>query len=105
MTRLCGMWDPSPQPGTEPTLPALEVKRPDLQAAHVHACSVVSGSVTPRTVARQAPLSMGFSSTNTGVGCRSLPGNLPHRWTEPVSLTPLALAGEFFTTRATKGTP
>ena len=28
--------------------------------------------VTPRTVARQAPLSMGFSSKNTGVGCHGL---------------------------------
>lgn len=39
------MWDPSPQPGTEPAPPALEVKRPDLQAASMHAGSVVSGSV------------------------------------------------------------
>ena len=29
-------------------------------------------SMTPRTVARQAPLSMGFSGKNTGVGCRAL---------------------------------
>ena len=27
---------------------------------------------TPRTVAHQAPLSMGFSSRNSGVGCHSL---------------------------------
>ena len=30
--------------------------------------SVVSDSVTPWTVAHQAPLSMGFSGKNTGVG-------------------------------------
>ena len=35
---------------------------------YVHVCSVVSDSETPRTVARQAPLSMGFPSKNTGVG-------------------------------------
>ena len=28
---------------------------------------------TPWTVARQAPLAMGFSGKNTGVGCRALP--------------------------------
>ena len=32
----------------------------------------MSDSVTPQTVARQAPLSMGFSSKNTGVGCHFL---------------------------------
>ena len=34
--------------------------------------SVASDSVTPRTVACQAPPSMGFSSKNTGMGCLSL---------------------------------
>ena len=34
--------------------------------------SVMSDSVTPRTVAHQAPLSMGFSRKNTGVGCHPL---------------------------------
>ena len=34
--------------------------------------SVMSDSVTPRTVAHQAPLSMGFSRKNTGVGCCTL---------------------------------
>ena len=33
---------------------------------------VVSDSVTPRTVPHQAPLSPGFSSKNTGMGCHSL---------------------------------
>ena len=34
--------------------------------------SVMSDSVTPWIVARQAPLSMGFPSKNTGVGCHFL---------------------------------
>ena len=34
--------------------------------SHVHLCA------TPWPVAHQAPLSMGFSSKNTGVGCRAL---------------------------------
>ena len=34
--------------------------------------SHVQPFVTPWTVARQAPLSMGFSSKNTGVGCHTL---------------------------------
>ena len=37
------------------------------------ACSVVSDSATPWTIAHQAPLSMGFSwQENTGVGCHFL---------------------------------
>ena len=35
--------------------------------------SLVQLFVTPRTVARQAPLSMGFPGENTGVGCHALP--------------------------------
>ena len=35
-------------------------------------CSVVSDSVTPWTVAYEDPLSMGFSSKSTGVGCHFL---------------------------------
>ena len=36
-------------------------------------CSVMSDSfVTPWTVARQAPLSMGFPGKNTGMGCHFL---------------------------------
>ena len=34
--------------------------------------SVVSNSATPWTVARQAPLCMGFSRQDTGVGCHDL---------------------------------
>ena len=39
---------------------------------YIYVCSVVSDSVTPWTVAYQAPLSMGFSGKNTGVGCHVL---------------------------------
>ena len=35
----------------------------------MHACSVMSDSVTPWIVACQAPLSIEFSAKNTGVGC------------------------------------
>ena len=47
----------------------------------------------------QAPLSMGYSSKNSGVGCHFLPpGDLPDSGIEPVFLTSPALAGRFFTT-------
>ena len=39
---------------------------------HVHRCSVMSDSVIPWTVAHQAPLSMKFSSQNSGMGCHFL---------------------------------
>ena len=54
------------------------------------------------TVARQAPLSMGFSRQEywSGLPCPP-PGNLPDPGIEPTSLTSPALRGEFFTTRTT----
>ena len=39
---------------------------------HAWLLSRVQFFVTPRSVAHQAPLSMGFSSKNTGVGCHAL---------------------------------
>ena len=53
---------------------------------------------TPWTVARQAPLSMGFFRQEywSGLPCPP-PGDLPHPGIEPVSLSP-ALAGGFFPT-------
>ena len=58
--------------------------------------------MTPWTVSRQAPLSMGFSRQEYWSG---LPfpssGDLPHPGTEPTSFTFPALAGLFFTTSAT----
>ena len=60
--------------------------------------SVVSNSVTSRTVAHQAPLSMGFSRQEYwgGLPC-PLPGE-SYAGTEHASLRSPALAGGFFTT-------
>ena len=57
---------------------------------------------TPRTVARQAPLSMGVSRQEylNGLPFPS-PGDLPDTGIEPVSLMSPALSGGFFTTNAT----
>ena len=59
---------------------------------------------TLRTVAHQAPLSMGFSRQEywSGLPCPP-PGDLPDPGIEPMSLMCLALAGGFFTTSATWG--
>ena len=54
------------------------------------------------TVARQAPLSMGFSRQQYWSGLPfPSPGNLLTKWSKPASLTSYSLAGRFFTTRAT----
>ena len=55
----------------------------------------------PWTVARQAPLSMGFSRQDywSGLLCPP-PGDLPHPGIKPTSFMPPALAGGFFTTSA-----
>ena len=49
-------------------------------------CSVMSDSVTPKTVALQAPLSMGFSRQEywNGLPCLS-PGDFPYPGIEPRS--------------------
>ena len=58
--------------------------------------------VTLWTVARQAPLSMGFSRQEywSGLLCPP-PGDLPDPGIEPMSLMSPALAAELFTTSAT----
>ena len=54
-----------------------------------------------RTVACLAPLSMGFSGKNTGVGCHDLlQVDLPDPGIEHVPPASPALAGGFFTTSA-----
>ena len=56
-------------------------------------------SVTPRTVALQAPLSMGFSRREfwSGLPCPP-PEDLPNPEIKPMSLASPALGGGFFTT-------
>ena len=59
----------------------------------------MSDSLQPLwTVARQAPLSMGFSRQEywSRLPCPP-PGDLPHPGTEPMSPSSLALGGGFFT--------
>ena len=57
--------------------------------------------VTPRTVDRQAPLSMGFSSKNSVVDCHfCLQEIFPMQGSNPRLMSP-ALADRFFTTSAT----
>ena len=61
--------------------------------------------VTPRTIAHQAPLPMGFSRQEywSGLPCPP-PGDLPDPGITPVSLRSPALAGGFFT-NSTPGKP
>ena len=59
-------------------------------------------SVVPRTVACQAPLSMGFPCQEYwSVLPFPTPGDLSDPWMEPTSLVSPALAGRFFTTSGT----
>ena len=65
-------------------------------------CSVTSDSVTSWILARQAPLSMGFSRHEYWSGLPfPSPGDLPDPGIEPQPLRFPALAGGFFTTNAT----
>ena len=58
-----------------------------------------SSFATPWTVARQVPLSMGFSRQGYWRGLPlPSPGDLPHPGIEPASLVSPSLAGGFFTT-------
>ena len=69
---------------------------------HAKLLSRVHLFATPGTVACQVPLSMRFSRQEywSGLSCPP-PGDLPDPGIEPVSLMFYALAGRFFTTRAT----
>ena len=65
----------------------------------MHECSVTSDSATPRTVAHQAPVSMGFSRQEYKTGLLFPPqGDLPNPGAEPVSPASSALAGGFVIT-------
>ena len=71
-------------------------REPLCACVHVHSLSRVRLLVTPRTVARQAPLSMGFSRQEYWSGLPFIPpGDLPHPGIKPKSP---ALAGGFLTT-------
>ena len=72
----------------------------------VHVCLVVSNSyVTPRTVAHQAPLSMGFSRQKYWSGLPfPPPGDLPDPGIESKSPASPSLGGGFFMTE-TPGKP
>ena len=69
-------------------------------------CSVVGDSETPWTVARQAPLSMGFSRQEYWSGLPlNPPWALPNPGIEPTSLASPALACGSFTTSTTGEAP
>ena len=72
----------------------------------IYSPSRVPGLATPWTIARQAPLSVGFSRQEyrSRLPCPS-PGDLPNSGIEPASLRSLALAGRFFTTSAILSAP
>ena len=60
---------------------------------------VMSDSVSPQTVAHQAPLPMGFPRQEDWSGLSfASPGDLPDPGIEPVSLASPALADGIFTT-------
>ena len=64
----------------------------------MHACLVVSDSATPRTIAHQAPLSMGFFRQEYWSRLPfPTPGDLPNPGIEPTFRISPALVGRFFT--------
>ena len=76
--------------------------------AYVYVCSVasvLSDSFRPLwTAARQAPLSMGFPRQEYWSGLPfPPPEDLPNPGIKSISFASLAVAGRFFTTRATWG--
>ena len=80
----------------------MEINRKSKSLFNTYVFSRVGLCVTPWTVARQAPLSMGFSRQEywSGLLCPP-PEDLPDPGIKSVSLTSPALAGGFFTARAT----
>ena len=88
----------SPQLCTQLQHRGPRVSAPEGLTYHRRTCSVLSDSVTQRTVTLQAPLSTGFSWREhwSGLSC-PLPGDLPDPGIKPASLTSPALSGRFFT--------
>ena len=76
--------------------------KPTKSACVLSRFSLVLRSVTPWTVAHQAPLSMGFSRQEywSGLPCPP-PGDLSNTVIKPISPVSPALAGGFFTTSTT----
>ena len=73
--------------------------RTSRQCVYAQSLSPTQLLETPCTVARQAPLSIGFPKQEYWNGLPfPPPGNSPHPETEPESPLSLALAGRFFTT-------
>ena len=86
---------------------SLNTKDQDDTHGNTSACmlscfSHVRLSVTPGTVAHQAPLSMGFSRQEywSGLPCPP-PGQIPDPWIKATFLMSPTLAGGFFTTSIT----
>lgn len=77
-----------------PTFISLFVSRPLLSTAHF----TFQSCPTLWTEARQAPLSLGFSSKNAAVNCHAPLRYIPDQGIKPMSLKTLALADGFFTT-------
>ena len=92
----CSMWDQVPWPGIQSRSPALGAQSLSKSLSCVWLFS------TLWTVARQAPLSMGFSRQEywSGLPCPT-PGNLPNPGIKPTSLISPALVGRFFITSTT----
>ena len=83
-------------------LKAGSLRQIDILSSCLVTSVVVQLFVTPGTVARQAPLSVGFSRQEycSGLPCPP-PGDLPHPGIEPESLMSPALVGRFFTMSVT----
>ena len=72
--------------------------RSELEPHRMHACMVMSGSVTPQSVAHQAPLSVGFPKQEHWSGLPfPSPGDLPDPGARTASPASPVLAGGFFT--------
>ena len=82
--------------------PCIKVLRTILNACLLSHFSHVQLCATIWTIARQGPLSVGFSRQEylSGLPCPP-PGDLPNPGIEPMSLMSPVLAGEFFITSCT----
>ena len=99
---ICGLFIPSSKAGIQ----MASLKTPALVCAVLSCFSCIWLSVTPWTVARQAPLSMGILQARTLAWVAPPSSRRPSRPRDRThSLTPPALAGGFFTASATWEVP